>query len=58
MQVSLRHFGEIKIDNDVDRLNINSPGEQVGANQIPAATLSEIVEHFVPVLLKDRLSLL
>mmetsp|Transcript_31560 Transcript_31560/g.69085 ORF Transcript_31560/g.69085 Transcript_31560/m.69085 type:complete len:209 (-) Transcript_31560:747-1373(-) len=49
MKVSLRILGEIKIDNHVDTLNVDTSGEQVGRNQATARALTEIVEDPISV---------
>ena len=48
VQVGLRHLGEVEVDDNVDSLNVDTAGQQVGAHQVPAKTGSEVVEDAVP----------
>lgn len=52
VQIGLRILGEIKVDDDVDRLNIDTSGQQIRANEVAAHAIAEVVEHAVTVLLK------
>ena len=52
MKIGLCIFGEIKVDNDVDSLDINTTSEKIGANKVTAVTSAEIVEDAVTVLLE------
>ena len=36
VQVGLRHLGEVEVDDNVDSLNVDTAGQQVGAHQVPA----------------------
>lgn len=45
-------LGEIKVDNHVDGLDVDTSGKQVGADQITAGTVAEIVEDSVSVRLE------
>lgn len=51
VQVGLRHLGEIKVNNNIHSLYVDTTSEQIGADQVPAQTRSEVVEHAVPVSL-------
>ena len=51
MEVRLRHFGKVKIDHNIDCLNVYATCEKVGTNQISAKACSKIVEYAVPVRL-------
>jgi len=51
MQIGLGHLGEVKVDDNVHGLDINTTGEQVGADQVAARAVAEIVEDSVTVLL-------
>lgn len=51
VQIRLCILGEIKVDDDINRLDINTSGEQVGANKVSADTVSEIVENTVSSML-------
>jgi len=52
VQICLRHLGEVKVDDDVHRLNIDASGEEVGAHEISALARPEVVEHAVTMLLR------
>ena len=47
MQISLRHFGEVEVDDNIDGLNVDTTSEKVGTNQIAAETCAKIVENTV-----------
>ena len=36
VEVGLRHLGEVEVDDDVHGLDVDTAGEQIGANEIPA----------------------
>ena len=40
VKIGLGHAGEVKIDDDIDGLNIDTTSEQIRANQITAETLN------------------
>jgi len=44
VQVGLSHLGEVKVDDDVDGLDVDTPGEEITADQVPAEASSEVVE--------------
>jgi hypothetical protein len=52
VQVRLRVFGKIKVDDDVHRLDIDSAREKIGAHQVAANAVAEVVENTVAVGLK------
>jgi hypothetical protein len=52
MQVRLAILREVKIDNDIHRLNINSTSEEVRANKVAAHAVSEVMEDAVAVRLE------
>lgn len=52
VQVGLSVLGEIEVDDDVDGLNIDTTSQQIGADEVAAHAVAEIVEHSVTVLLK------
>lgn len=52
MQIRLCILGEVKVDNNVDRLDIDTSRQQIRANEIAAHAIAEVVEHAVTVLLK------
>lgn len=51
MQVGLGHLGEVEVDDHVDGLDVDTTGEQVGADQVAAGTVAEVVENAVAVVL-------
>ena len=51
MEISFSHLGEIKVDDDIDSLDVNSSGEEITADKIPAQSSSEVMEHSVSVSL-------
>lgn len=51
VEVGVRRAGEVKVDDDVEGLNVNAPGEDVGANKIAALALAEVMENTVAVFL-------
>jgi len=51
MQISFRHFGKIKVDNNVHSLNVDTTCEQVAADKIPTETLTEVVENTIAIFL-------
>lgn len=52
MQIRLAILGEIKIDNDIHRLNINSTSEEVRADKVAAYAVAEVMENAVAVRLE------
>lgn len=52
MEICLGILGEVKVDDDVDGLNIDTTGQQVGADKISAVTSAEVVEDAVTILLQ------
>ena len=51
VQVGLGHLGEVEVDDDVDGLDVDAPGEEVGADEVPAKPGPEVVEDSVAVSL-------
>lgn len=51
MQICLSVFGEVKIDDDIHGLNIDTPSQQVGADKVAADTISEVVEDAISMVL-------
>ena len=49
VKVGLGVLGEIKVDHDVHRLDVNATREEVGRNQAAASSVAEVMEHSVPV---------
>lgn len=51
MKICFRVLRKIEIDNDVDGLNIDTTGEQIGAYKIAANTIPEVMENTIAVVL-------
>ena len=51
MQVGLSELGEVKVDDNIDRDDIDSTSEQVCADETACLTIFEVVEDPVPVCL-------
>lgn len=51
VKIRLRILGEIEVDYDVHGLNIDTTSNEIGANQVAAVTLAEVVEDTVTVRL-------
>ena len=51
VKISFSHLGEIKVDDNIDSLNVNTSGEEITADQVPAQPSSEVMEHSVSVSL-------
>ena len=49
MQVSLSHLGEIEVDDNVYSLDVDAPGEEVAADEVPTQPSAEVVEDTVSV---------
>jgi len=47
VEISLSVLGEIKVDNDVDGLDVDTTGQEIRADQVSADTIPEIVEDAV-----------
>lgn len=52
MKICLGVLREIEIDDNVDSLDINTPSQQVGTNQVAADALTEVVKDAVTVMLE------
>jgi len=51
VEVGLSHLGEVKVDDDVDGLDVDTPGEEIAADQVSAKASSEVVEDSITVSL-------
>jgi hypothetical protein len=47
MKVGLRVFGEIKIYDDIDGLDVDTASEEVGTYEITANTITEVMEYAI-----------
>lgn len=52
MKIGLGILGEIKIDNHIHSLDIDTTRQKVGAHQVAANSISKVVEHSVTVRLQ------
>lgn len=52
VKVSFGVLWEIKVDNDVDGLNINTTGQQIRADKVSTHAVPEVVEDTVTVVLE------
>lgn len=52
MEVGLRIFGEVEIDDNVDSLNVDTTGKKIRANEIAAYTVPEVMKYTVTVVLQ------
>ena len=51
MKVRLSHLGEVEVDDDIDSLDVNTPGEEIAADEVSAEASSEVVEDPVTMRL-------
>ena len=51
MEVGLRIFGEVEIDDNIHSLNVDTTGKKIRANKIAAYTVPEVMEYTVTVVL-------
>jgi len=51
VQVSFSHFGEIEVNDHVHGLDVDTTSEQIGAHEVTAQPITEIVEDAVSVSL-------
>ena len=51
MQVGFSIFWEIKVDHNIDCLNVNSSSEEIRAHKVPTKPISEVMEHSASVVL-------
>jgi hypothetical protein len=49
MKIGLRVLGEIKVDDDIDGLNVDTPGEEIRTDEISADAVAKVVEYTVAV---------
>lgn len=52
VKVGLRHAREVEINDDVDRLHVDTSCKEIGTDQIAAETCAEVVEHAVAMRLR------
>ena len=52
MKISFCVLGEIKVDYDVDGLDIDTAGKEICTDEVATDTLTEVVEDSVTVCLK------
>lgn len=51
MKIGFGVLGEIKVDNNVNSLDIDTTGEEIRADKIAADAITEIVEDAITVVL-------
>lgn len=51
MEVRLCVLGEVEVDDNVDRLDVDTTRQEIGANEVSANTVAEVVEDAVSSLL-------
>lgn len=52
MEVGLRILWEIKIDDYINSLNVDTAGKKIRANEIAAYTVPEVMKHAVTIVLQ------
>lgn len=52
VKVGLGVLRKVKVDDNIDRLNVNATREEVGADKVAAYAVSKIMEDAVTVMLK------
>ena len=52
VQVGLCKLGKVEVDNDVDRDDIDTASEQIGADQAAGVSILEVVEDSVAIGLR------
>ena len=52
VKVGLGHLREVEVDDDVDGLDVDTAGEEVTTDQVPAQTGAEVMEYSVAMSLK------
>ena len=52
VKISFRVLGEIKVDDNIDGLNINTTGKEVRAHEVSTHAVAEVVEDAVTVRLQ------
>ena len=52
MKISLGILREVKIDNNINGLNVDTTRKEVRANKVPANTITEVMEDPVAVCLE------
>ena len=51
VEVGLGHLGEVEVDDDIDRLNVNASGEQIATDEVATQPSSEVMEDPVTMSL-------
>lgn len=52
VQICLGIFGEIKVDDHIDRLYINATGQKIRTDKISTDTVAEIVKNSIAIMLQ------
>jgi len=51
MEVGLSALGEVKVDDDVDGLDVDTTSDEVGAHEVAAGATAEVVENAITMVL-------
>lgn len=51
MKIGFSIFGEIKVNDNINSLNIDASSKQVGAHQVSATAIAKLVENAVTICL-------
>ena len=52
VQIGLGILREVKVDHNIDSLDVNASCKEIRTDQIPADAIPEVVKHAIPVVLK------
>jgi hypothetical protein len=52
VEICLRVLGEVKVDNDIDSLDIDAAGKEIGTDEVSADTIAEVMENAVAMRLQ------
>ncbi len=55
MEICLRRFWEVKVDDDVHGLDVDTASKEVRANEVAADTFAELVEDAIAMRLEHPL---
>jgi len=51
MEIGLSVLGEVKVDNNIDSLDIDTTSQQIAANEVTTGSIAEVVEDTIAVVL-------
>jgi hypothetical protein len=52
MEIGLSILRKVKVDNDIDSLNVDTTGKEIRTDKIATDSITEVVEDTIPVRLK------